>query len=126
MVSYRLHQLFELFTTCPLWSRDDQEVEKQKHLEQLGVEIIEHGKLMRQYYSRPVVVLENNLVNSFRETPYSVISALRLLERRGLAERAYVPGYWILRLPPSTNDCEVNNAYGAEQAKAPQGTIRSA
>src|SRR6202521_1535928 len=57
-----------------------------KQIQQLGGAIIDHGRMVSQFYShQPVGVEVNELAFRFRETNHNVVTALVLLEKEGRA-----------------------------------------
>jgi hypothetical protein len=75
---------------------------KQIHL--LARAIIDHGRMVSQFYSHQKVgVEERELAFRFRETTHNIVSALVLLENEGRASRTRLAGYWTLRVQPQNN-----------------------
>ena len=75
-----------------------------KQIQQLGGAIIDHGRMVSQFYShQPVGVEVNELAFRFRETNHNVVTALVLLEKEGRASRTRLAGYWTLRIQPQNN-----------------------
>jgi hypothetical protein len=76
-----------------------------KQIQQLGRAIIDHGRMVSQFYSHQSVGVEvKELAFRFRETTHNVVTALVLLENEGRASRTRLAGYWTLRVQPQNND----------------------
>ena len=72
-----------------------------KQIHQLARAIIDHGRMVSQFYSHQTVgVEERELAFRFRETTHNIVSALVLLENVGRASRTRLAGYWTLRVQP--------------------------
>lgn len=68
-----------------------------KQIQQLGGGIMDHGRMVSQFYShQPVGVEVKELAFRFRETTHNIVSALVLLEKQGRASRTRLAGYWSL------------------------------
>jgi len=81
---------------------------KQIHL--LARAIIDHGRMVTQFYSHQSVgVEEKELAFRFRETTHNIVMALILLEKEGWVSRTRLAGYWTLCVQPQ-NDKEVLTA----------------
>jgi len=79
-----------------------------EQIHQLARAIIDHGRMVSQFYSQQTVgVEERELAFRFRETTHNIVSALVLLEKEGRASRTRLAGYWTLRVQPHNNDKEV-------------------
>jgi hypothetical protein len=76
-----------------------------KQIRQLARAIIDHGRMVSQFYSHQTVgVEERELAFRFRETTHNIVSALVLLENEGRVIRTRLAGYWTLRVQPQNNN----------------------
>ena len=103
IVPHRLRQfLTNLAEMLPGEKPDGRAGEKQ--IQQLAGAIIDHGRMVSQFYShQPVGVEVNELAFRFRETAQNIVTALALLEKEGRASRTGLAGYWTLRVQPQNN-----------------------
>jgi len=75
-----------------------------KQIQQLGGGIMDHGRMVSQFYShQPVGVEVKELAFRFRETTHNIVTALVLLEKEGWASRTRLARYWTLRVSPQNN-----------------------
>src|SRR5260370_27799966 len=75
-----------------------------KQIQQLGGGIMDHGRMVSQFYShQPVGVEVKELAFRFRETTHNIVTALVLLEKEGWASRTRLAGYWTLRVSLQNN-----------------------
>jgi hypothetical protein len=82
-----------------------------EQLRLLGMEILDHGRMIAQLYSLRIVGVEvEEIAFRFRESKASVIAALTLLESGGRASRTTLSGYWTLYLGTQNQD-EVIHRY---------------
>ncbi len=80
-----------------------------KQIQQLGAAIIDHGRMLSQFYShQPVGVEVKELAFRFRETTHNIVTALVLLEKEGRARRTGLAGYWTLCAQPQNNNNKNN------------------
>jgi hypothetical protein len=80
-----------------------------KQIQQLGAAIIDHGRMLSQFYShQPVGVEVKELAFRFRETTHNIVTALVLLEKEGRARRTGLAGYWTLCVQPHNNNNKNN------------------
>jgi len=83
-----------------------------EQIHQLARAIIDHGRMVSQFYSQQTVgVEERELAFRFRETTHNIVSALVLLEKEGRASRTRLAGYWTLRVQHQNNNQEVSTSH---------------
>jgi hypothetical protein len=77
-------------------SRTDTKAREQE-LEQLTFAVLEYGKMKCQFYQDEITIVDvTELALRLRETARAITRTLKLLEKRGLAERTDVPQLWRL------------------------------
>jgi len=70
---------------------------REQELEQLTFAVLEFGKMRCQFYQDEITIVDvTELALRLRETTRAITRTLKLLEKRGLAERTDVPQLWRL------------------------------
>jgi len=99
IVSHRLRQFLTNLAAVLPGEKSDASRAGEKQIQQLAGAIIDHGRMVSQFYShQPVGVEVNELAFRFRETAHNIVTALALLEKEGRASRTRLAGYWTLRV----------------------------